>query len=349
MDPNAYKKNLVNKFNKEEAIKKLKKEKFSRLIVSFYLFKKIINPLNSRDALFTSLNDLNIKGRIYLSKDGINAQISIPEKAKNCFESFIKIFLKEDSLRFNYAINHNKFAFYKLTIKVKKILADGLDKVDMKNKGEHLQAVKWNKKAKSKKSFIIDMRNHYESEIGKFKNAHVPEADTFREEMKEIKDMLLNQKEKDILMYCTGGIRCEIASSYLKQNGFKKVYQLEGGIINYFNQIKSDSKIENLFIGKNFVFDDRLSEEITSDVISFCHQCGNKSDTHINCKNLSCNLLFIQCNECNKKNLGCCSPKCIDIVCLSEKEQQKIRKGITKNKIFHSHKKVNLQKEFKKD
>ena len=86
MDPNAYKKNLVNKFNKEEAIKKLKKEKFSRLIVSFYLFKKIINPLNSRDALFTSLNDLNIKGRIYLSKDGINAQISIPEKAKNCFE-----------------------------------------------------------------------------------------------------------------------------------------------------------------------------------------------------------------------------------------------------------------------
>lgn len=349
MDPNAHKKNLVNKFNKEEAIKKLKKEKFRRLVVSFYLFKQITNILELRDSLFLQFNKLNIKGRIYLSSEGINAQASIPESIKLEFENYVKQIFQQNNLRFNYAVTHNKFAFYKLTIKVKKILSDGLDKVNMKKTGEHLDAISWNKKSKDKNSFIVDMRNHYESEIGRFKNAYIPHSETFKEEMNELIKILKQKTKKNILMYCTGGIRCEVASSYLKEKGYNNVYQLEGGIINYFNQIKLNKKIENLFVGKNFVFDDRFAEEITNDIISFCHQCGEKSNTHVNCGNLSCNLLFIQCYKCNQKNKGCCSPKCVEIIKLPQEEQSKIRKGIKKGKIFHSHKKIDLQKEFKKD
>ncbi len=348
MDPNAYKKNLVNKFNKQEAIKKLKKEKFSRLVVSFYLFRKISNTSVLRDDLFLKFNDLNIKGRIYISKEGVNAQASVPKKNKLEFENYVKDIFDYKSLRFNYAITHNRYAFYKLTVKEKKILSDGLNNVNMQNTGQHLDASSWNKKAKEKNSFIIDMRNHYESEIGRFKNAYTPKSETFKEEMKELTRILKNKTKKNILMYCTGGIRCEIASSYFKEKGYDKVYQLEGGIINYFQQIKKDESIENLFLGKNFVFDDRLGEDITSDIISFCHQCGEKSNSHVNCKNLSCNLLFIQCDTCKKKHQGCCSPKCLEVVKLPEFEQKKIRKGIKKGKTFHSHKRVDLRKEFKK-
>tara|TARA_Y100000739_G_C20601074_1_gene462979 strand:- start:1482 stop:2531 length:1050 start_codon:yes stop_codon:yes gene_type:complete len=348
MDPNAHKKNLVNKFNKEEAIKKLKKEKFSRLVVSFYFFRKISNISSLRDTLFLKFNDLNIKGRIYISREGVNAQASVPKQNKIEFENYVKKIFDYKLLRFNYAITHNRLAFYKLTIKEKKILSDGLNNVNMKNVGKHLDASSWNKKAKEKDSFIIDMRNHYESEIGRFKNAYAPTAETFKEEMKELTGILKNKTKKNILMYCTGGIRCEIASSYFKEKGYDKVYQLEGGIINYFQQIKKDVSLENLFVGKNFVFDDRLGEDITSDIISSCHQCGKKSNSHVNCKNLSCNLLFIQCDNCNQNNQGCCSQKCLEIVKLPESEQKRIRKGIKKGKIFHSHKRVDLRKEFKK-
>jgi UPF0176 protein len=139
-------------------------------------------------------------------------------------------------------------------------------------------------------------------------------------------------------MYCTGGIRCEKASAYFKHQGFKNVYQLEGGIIEYTRQIKEEN-IESKFIGKNFVFDYRLGERITDDIVSQCHQCGKPCDNHTNCANEGCHLLFIQCNECKAAMENCCSTECQEIIHLPLNEQIKLRKGINVgNKIFRKGK-----------
>ena len=127
-------------------------------------------------------------------------------------------------------------------------------------------------------------------------------------------------------MYCTGGIRCEKASAFMLHNGFKNVFHLEGGIIQYANTVK-ELGLTNKFKGKNFVFDDRLGERISEEVISRCHQCGKPSDTHINCKNDGCHLLFIQCEDCTVKYNGCCSIECQQVYELPIDEQKKLRQG----------------------
>ena len=135
-------------------------------------------------------------------------------------------------------------------------------------------------------------------------------------------------------MYCTGGIRCEKASAYFKHKGFKEVYQLEGGIIEYARQVKAQS-LENKFIGKNFVFDERRSERISEDVIAQCHQCGAPCDSHVNCINEACHLLFIQCAACQEKMNECCSISCKEISTLPPEDQRELRKGLhNSNKIF---------------
>jgi UPF0176 protein len=132
-------------------------------------------------------------------------------------------------------------------------------------------------------------------------------------------------------MYCTGGIRCEKASAWMKHRGFKHVFQLNGGIIEYARQVKEQG-LENKFIGKNFVFDERLGERISPDIISHCHQCGAPCDDHTNCKNDGCHLLFIQCKSCAEKYDGCCSADCKNIVSLPAEKQKEIRQGINKGR-----------------
>ena len=137
--------------------------------------------------------------------------------------------------------------------------------------------------------------------------------------------MLDDHKDKPVLMYCTGGIRCEKASAFLVSEGFKNVSQLEGGIINYAHSVKEQG-LHSKYIGKNFVFDDRLGERITDDVISNCHLCGASCDDHTNCRNDDCHLLFIQCPDCAEKLSGCCSEDCQSIAALPEDKQKQIRK-----------------------
>jgi UPF0176 protein len=142
------------------------------------------------------------------------------------------------------------------------------------------------------------------------------------------------KENKNLVMYCTGGIRCEKASAYYKHKGFKNVFQLEGGIIEYARQVEKQ-KLENKFIGKNFVFDHRRAEQISEEVIAHCHQCGKPSDKHVNCANEACHLLFIQCEECGGKMNNCCSTDCMEIAALPYKEQKALRKGKgNSNKIF---------------
>jgi UPF0176 protein len=140
-------------------------------------------------------------------------------------------------------------------------------------------------------------------------------------------DMMKGNEEKNIIMYCTGGIRCEKASAYMLHNGFNNVFHLEGGIINYAKQVKENNE-PSKFIGKNFVFDNRLGERITEEIIAKCHQCGKPCDTHTNCANNGCHLLFIQCDECKQKYDGCCSIECKETIHLPLERQKQIRKGI---------------------
>lgn len=309
-----------------------------RLTLSFYQYAHIGNPHIFRNHLFIHWSELDVLGRIYVAHEGINAQLSVPAENFEALKNHLDSISFLEGVRLNIALEQDNFSFLKLKIKVRnKILADGLNDAtfDVTNKGQHLTADAFNEIIDSPDTVLIDMRNHYESEIGHFQNAWIPDVDTFRDSLSVIEENIKDHKEdKNIVMYCTGGIRCEKASAYFKHKGFKKVYQLEGGIINYVRQV-NENKLENKFIGKNFVFDQRRAERISEHVIAHCHQCGKPCDTHVNCANVGCNLLFIQCEACSTKMNGCCSTECQDIIALPAEAQKKFRKGkVNSNRIF---------------
>lgn len=348
MDPNAYKKGLKNKLSKEQALEKLNNETFFRKTVSLYRYVILENPEKFRDDLFENWSEINCFGRIYVAREGINAQMSVPEHNWN---TFIQTLNKYDELKdipLKIAIEDDGKSFFKLMIKVREqIVADGLpiNEYDVTNVGKHLNAREWNE-ALEQGAIVVDMRNHYESEIGHFENAICPQSETFRDELPEVKDMLKGKEDKKVLLYCTGGIRCEKTSAYLKHHGFEDVNQLHGGIIDYARQLNENKELPNKFKGKNFVFDERLAERIGNEVISKCHQCGTASDTHVNCKNINCNLLFIQCDDCQEKHEKCCSSDCLEVSKLPLEEQKKLRKVEKNKERFHSHQKVDLSKAF---
>ncbi|WP_339609209.1 rhodanese-related sulfurtransferase [uncultured Planktosalinus sp.] len=333
---------LYNTLSADERAELIDKAGKQRLTLSFYAYANIENPKAFRDALFLAWNPLDVLGRIYVAKEGINAQLSLPADNFYEFKNRIEEYSFMRGIRLNIAVEHDDFSFLKLTIKVRnKIVADGLndETFDVTNKGVHLKANEFNQFLEDPNTIVVDMRNHYESEIGHFKGAITPDVETFRESLPIIEEQLAGHKEnKNLLMYCTGGIRCEKASAFFKHKGFKNVYQLEGGIIEYARQIKNE-ELPNKFIGKNFVFDNRLGERITEDIISRCHQCGAPCDDHTNCANDGCHLLFIQCDSCKDKMHNCCSKECVEVVQLPLVEQIKLRKGKQLgNKIFRKGK-----------
>ena len=309
-----------------------------RLTISFYAYANIGNTQIFRNHLFLAWDYIDVLGRIYVANEGINAQLSVPAENFETFKNHLDTITFLENVRLNVAIEHDNFAFLKLKVKVRnKIVADGLndDTFDVTAKGVHLNAKEFNEMLANPDTVCVDMRNHYESEIGYFDGAITPDVDTFRDSLDIIEEDLKDNKEdKNLLMYCTGGIRCEKASAYYKHKGFKNVFQLEGGIIEYTRQVKSEG-IENKFIGKNFVFDHRRAEKITDDVVSNCHQCGKSCDTHTNCANEACHLLFIQCDECSESMENTCSVDCQEVIQLSFSAQKELRKGKgNSNKIF---------------
>ena len=341
-----YSMQLFNTLSAEERAELIDQSGKQRLTLSFYAYAHIEDPQHFRDSLFLAWNPLEVLGRIYVAKEGINAQLSLP--ADNFYEFKAHLdtipFLRD--IRLNIAIEHFDKSFLKLTIKVRsKIVADGLndETFDVTDKGIHLKAQEFNQMLEDPNTIVVDMRNHYESEIGHFRNAITPDVDTFRESLPIIEEQLSEHKEdKNLLMYCTGGIRCEKASAFFKHKGFKNVYQLEGGIIEYARQVKAEG-LESKFIGKNFVFDHRLGERITDDILAQCHQCGKPCDNHTNCANEACHLLFIQCDECKETMHNCCSAECLDYIQLPVEEQKARRRGIMKgNMIFKKGKSEKL-------
>lgn len=314
--------------------RKVLKEKFlsnqeNRTTISFYKYCQIRNPAFFRDFLFIHWSELGVLGRTYVSSEGINAQISIPTSNVEAFVAKLEEISFLKGVRINYAVDSGNKSFYQLKIKLRsKIVADGIEDSTFNpaNTGVHLDAAAFNDITASPETILIDMRNHYESEVGHFKNAILPDADTFRDEIAMVEEMLKGQEDKKIVMYCTGGIRCEKASAYLKHKGFPHVHQLEGGIIKYARDVKEQG-LENRFLGVNFVFDERLAERISDDVIARCHQCGSPFDHHTNCANQGCHILFIQCDSCKEKYENCCSEECVNTIHLPEETQRQLRKN----------------------
>lgn len=300
-----------------------------RITLSYYKYYCLNNPYFFRDYMYLHYDNIGVLGRIYVAEEGVNAQISVPKENWEQFLEFHSNIIFLQNNRLNIAREDDGKSFYKLKIKVRpKIVADGLtDKnFDVTKAGQHINAKEFNQLAEKDETVIVDMRNHYESEVGHFKNAITPNVDTFRDSLPIILETLQEEKDKNIIMYCTGGIRCEKASAWFKHNGFEKIYQLNGGIIEYTKQV-NEQNLENKFVGKNFVFDERLGERITDEVIATCHLCGVSCDTHTNCKNEACHLLFIQCKSCAEKLNGCCCKKCKEIYSLPIEEQRLLRKG----------------------
>ena len=320
---------LHNRVSQKELKERLYKETFKRITLSFYQYFPIADPKDFRDLLYEYLYTLNVFGRIYVAKEGINAQVSVPEENFKAFNKYLTNVYGLENVRLNLAVDNDGKSFWVLKIKVReKIVADGISDpaFNMNHKGKYVNAADFNSMTDDTETIVVDMRNHYEYEVGHFANAIEIPSDTFREQLPMAVSMLQERKDKNIIMYCTGGIRCEKASAWMLHNGFKNVFHLEGGIINYANEVKAEN-LENKFQGKNFVFDGRLGEKIGDEVISRCHQCGKPCDVHINCANDGCHLLFIQCEDCKQKFSGCCSQECRAALQLPEEKKKALRKG----------------------
>ncbi len=321
-------KQLRNIYSKEECLKRVAAEPFKRKTISFYKYVKLDNVQEFRDKLYILWSGLDVLGRIYLSEEGINAQLSVPEHKVKAFRMIVDMIPAFKNVPFKLALEEPDISFWKLTIKVRKhILAHGIENLDMTTAevGPHLSAEEYNE-AIENGAIIVDMRNGYESEIGHFEGAITPEVNTFREELPKVLDELKGKEDDKILLYCTGGIRCEPTSAWLKQKGFKDVNQLHGGIIQYAEDVKK-KKLDTKYIGKNFVFDGRTAEAVTDDVLGTCHNCKEPANTHVDCPNEVCHALFIQCKDCQKKMNKCCSDACIEIMQMPEEERRAYRKG----------------------
>ena len=335
-------KKLYNQKSKDLLVKKLESEDFNRTTCSFYKYVTIVDPITFRDKIYEEFDNLEILGRVYIAEEGINAQISVPDKNWGLFLKLISSIKLLYDVDIKTAISDG-ISFYKLIVKVKKeIVAYNIpkNKFNMDVVGEHLNTKQFNEAMENSNTTVIDMRNIYESEVGQFISAEIPQVEKSKDLLPEVRRMLKGREHHQVLLYCTGGIRCEKASSFLINEGIKNVKQLQGGIIQYAHDIKKEG-LESKFVGKNFVFDARLGERVTEDIISTCHLCGEKSDSHKDCKNDACHILFIQCSKCDEKLNGCCSVECKKIASLPIDEQIKYRKNqkyVDKRRYFKSTK-----------
>ncbi|HEX8834413.1 MAG TPA: rhodanese-related sulfurtransferase [Abditibacteriaceae bacterium] len=314
---------LRNLVSQAELKKRLETSNEPRITISFYRYHPIEDPAQFRDKLFQTLEALGVLGRIYVAHEGINAQISVPGESLKAFRRYLHSISFLEKVHLNIAVEDDGKSFWVLSIKVRpKIVADGIDDrtFSMQRTGRYLDAAQFNELAEQPDTVVVDMRNYYEYEVGHFENALEVPSDTFRDQLPMSVEMLEADKDKNIVMYCTGGIRCEKASAYLLHHGFQNVYHLQGGIIEYVHQVKARG-LKNKFRGLNFVFDLRMAEQVSDEIISFCHQCGEKCATHRNCENDACHLLFLQCEACHRQFAGCCCETCQELKHLTPEQQ----------------------------
>jgi len=282
------------------------------LILAYYHLVSIENPEQLVKEHKKFFKNLDVKGRLYISHEGINGQMSGEEGACVEYMTWLKQQSGFENVVFKIDAHHENI-FFKMTIKTREQLVAFDHKVDLTQRSPHMPPEEWKKHLEGDEDYLlIDVRNNYETDVGYFDGAELPPCKTFREFADYTQEELIEKraipKDKKILMYCTGGIRCEYYSAYMKEQGFENIHQLEGGIINYAHK-----EGDQCWNGKLFVFDDRLVEKLGDDdkSISACQHCDQMADTYYNCANMDCNLLFTCCKLCLEKHLGCCSDSCI--------------------------------------
>ena len=242
---------LHNRISRKELKERIANDPTPRTTVSFYHYFLIEDPVEFRNGLYKMFEPVGVLGRIYVAREGINAQVSLPTHQFELFRQTLYAIDPLNGIRLNTAVDDRAPSFFVLDIKVRdKIVADGITDpdFDMQRKGRYATAEQFNAMAKDPDTIIIDMRNYYEYEVGHFRDAIEVPSDTFRQQLPMAADLMEEKKEATILMYCTGGIRCEKASAYMLHKGFKNVFHLEGGIINYAREVK-EKQLYNLFIG----------------------------------------------------------------------------------------------------
>lgn len=318
---------LRNLLSPEDLRARLEAETEPRVTFSFYRYAKIAEPEVFRNQCYLRWSALDVFGRVYIAMEGINGQVSVPASKFEAFKAELYSIDFMEGMRINIAIEAEAESFLKLKVKVRpKIVADGLndDSFDVTKRGRHLSAPQVNELLDQEETIVVDMRNHYESEVGYFEGAIRPDITNFRDLLPVVEEMLEDKKDQNIVMYCTGGIRCEKASAYYLHRGFENVCMVDGGIIEYARQCEALG-LESKYLGKNFVFDERLGERISEHVVSHCHQCGNPSDRQLDCANEPCHILFVQCEACAEKFNDCCSTQCKEFIELPEAEQNKLK------------------------
>lgn len=283
----------------------------SYYILAYYYIGKIEEPQLEVKRQQSFFKERDVTGRIYISEEGINCQMSGLAHEVERYMEWLKADPRFSSIDFK--IHHGEEnVFPRMTVKYRKKLVAIDCPVDFSVRGEHVSPKEWRQMIESGKDYLmIDVRNDYESQIGHFEGAILPPCNTFREfegylkELKETKD----PSTTEVMMYCTGGIRCELYSAIMMKEGFSNIFQLDGGVIKYGLQEGSAH-----WKGKLFVFDDRLAIPISdsepAEVIAQCHCCHCPEDTYYNCANMDCNALFISCSDCLHKLHGCCQEEC---------------------------------------
>lgn len=277
--------------------------------LAYYRFVSLEEPHREVERHKEFFNNRDVSGRIYISEEGINGQMS---GARADVESYMA-WLKEDP-RFStivfkiHPVKENIFP--RMTVKWRKQLVALDEPADPSQGGEHVSPKRWKAMLESGEYMLLDVRNRYEWEIGHFEGAALPPLENFREfpDYAERLSQELDPKKTKVMMYCTGGIRCELYSAILKAKGFEEVYQLDGGVINYGQKVGQEH-----WKGKLFVFDDRLAVAIDgqeAEPISICKHCHLPCDVYYNCANMDCNDLFIACPTCIETYQGCCAHSC---------------------------------------
>jgi UPF0176 protein len=282
------------------------------LILAYYHFVAVDSPQEEVAAHKAFFEGRDVKGRIYISKEGINGQMSARKGDGEAYIDWLRGDTRFEGVDFKVQ-GYPEHVFPRMTVKERRQLVALDAEVDLSARGEYLSPDEWQEMLAQgdAERLLLDVRNDYEWEIGHFEGAELPLLEQFRafpnfaKQLKSERD----PKKTKVMMYCTGGIRCEVYSALLKKEGFEQVFQLRGGVINYGLEKGSEH-----WKGKLFVFDDRLAVPISEDqepeVISHCLHCEAPSDLYYNCANMSCNELFLSCPSCAERLQGCCSQSC---------------------------------------
>jgi UPF0176 protein len=281
-------------------------------VLAYYIFTPIDDPHEEVRRHHAFLEGKDATGRIYISNEGINGQMSASAYEAELYMEWLRSDERFSQVEFKIH-THEENVFPRMTVKFRKQLV-ALDRaVDLSKRGTSVSPEEWKRllEERDENTLILDVRNDYEWKIGHFEGSELPTLEQFRafpafaKKLKESRD----PQKTHVMMCCTGGIRCELYSALLKEEGFELVTQLQGGIINYGLKVGSAH-----WLGKLFVFDDRMAVQISekepAETISCCHLCEVPSDTYYNCANMDCNELFLSCPECAEASQGCCSEAC---------------------------------------